>query len=42
MKFTMPPEPRLEVEKIPKLEEDMSMIRMMRTDPAWCSERLLC
>ena len=30
------------MERIPKIGEDMLMIRMMRMDPDWHSERLMC
>ena len=30
------------MERIPKLEEDMSMIMMIRTEPFWRSESLMC
>ena len=35
-------ETRLEVERIPNIEEDMLMIGMTRMEPAWCYERLMC
>ena len=40
MELTIIYNPRLEVEKIKNLEEDMLMIRMMRTEIAWSYNRL--
>ena len=42
MKLTVCYKPRLEVEMIVKLEEDMLMIRIIRMEIDWRSERMLC
>ena len=40
-KLMMRYKPRTEVERIPKLVEDMLMIRIMRMEPASSSQRVL-